>query len=70
MIAPLRESERWTQGPSRALRHARRVVAESLLPSAAEGLRRAADVSAWKGWLFAGWAVVVAVAWFWYMLAG
>jgi hypothetical protein len=70
MIAPLREPEHWTDGPSGALRQARRVVAETFLPPASEGPRSAPRVAAWKAWLFAGWTVFVVAAWFRYMFLG
>lgn len=57
MIAPIREPDRWSNVPSEALRRARRIVAETLLPPSRDQQESPPRVPAWKAWLFAAWVL-------------
>lgn len=61
MIAPLRDPA----GPkssvrSEPLKVARRIVAAAFLP--ADERDQMPQIAAWKGWLFAGWLMLTALA--------
>lgn len=65
MIAPIREPNHWSDGPSEALRRARRIVAEALLPPSREQHNAPRRVPAWQAWLFAAWVTGTAG---WYLM--
>jgi hypothetical protein len=65
MIAPIREPNHWSDGPSEALRRARRIVAEALLPTRNDQVAATRRVPAWQAWLFAAWVTGTAS---WYLM--
>lgn len=68
MIAPLRQIEPEVSGKHRRLRRVYRVIAAKFLPDASGPTDNPPPVSAWRAWLFAGWAVAVTIAYFIIML--
>ncbi len=62
MIAPIRQSDPETVEVRRRMKRARRVVASTLFSAPAPAQAPAPPIPAWQAWLFAGWVVVVAVA--------
>ena len=56
MIAPIKRSTTPTR--SRGIRHARQLVASTLLTQPTRRRDRALPVPAWRAWLFTAWIVV------------
>jgi hypothetical protein len=60
MIAPARTPSPHTDHSRRAVRRARRLIAESLLASRKSREPSARHVPAWQAWLAATWVVTIA----------
>jgi hypothetical protein len=60
MIAPARFPSSDTDRPRRAIRRARRLVAQSLLASPEPAEERVSPVPVWQAWLVAIWMLMVA----------